>query len=77
VINRILYLSFVLFGGFFFLRNDIATGLTQLGVALVFDPYDSSVPWKERPTWVKIWLILHLLIIFTLLILLLLGKIGK
>jgi hypothetical protein len=77
VVNRILYILFVLFGGYFFWRNDIPTGLSQLGIALVFDPYDSSISWKERPNWVKVWLIAHLVIIFLLLILLLLGKIGN
>jgi hypothetical protein len=68
---------FVLFGGYFFWRNDIPTGLSQLGIALVFDPYNSSTSWKQRPLWVKVWMIAHLFTICLLLILLLLGKIGN
>ena len=33
---------------------------TQLGIALIFDPFDQNQPWKERPQWQKAILIIHL-----------------
>lgn len=32
----------------------------QFGIALAFDPFDQTQPWKERPSWQKALLIIHL-----------------
>ena len=31
-----------------------------LALALIFDPYDQTVKWNERPRWIEILLIAHL-----------------
>lgn len=33
-----------------------------LGIALVFDPFNQSTPFPERPLYQRIWLLIHLLL---------------
>ena len=62
--NKYLYLGFVLFGLYELLvKNSVLEAATQLGIALIFDPFDTTQPWKERPKWQKAVLILHLALI--------------
>ena len=37
------------------------------GIALAFDPFDQAQPWKERPVWQKVWLLVHLALVAALL----------
>lgn len=37
----------------------------MLGIALAFDPFDQNQPFNERPTWQKVWLVVHLVLVFT------------
>lgn len=46
----------------------------NLGIALVFDPFDQQISWNNRPKWQRAWLIVHLLIAFSVLIFGLLKK---
>lgn len=46
----------------------------NLGIALVFDPFDQNVSWNNRPKWQRTWLIVHVLIALSVLILGLLKK---
>jgi len=62
--NKYLYIGFVLFGLYeLFIKNSALEAATQLGIALIFDPFDTTQPWKERPQWQKAVLILHLALI--------------
>jgi len=62
--NKYLYLGFVLFGLYELLvKKSALEAATQLGIALIFDPFDTTQPWKERPKWQKAVLILHLALI--------------
>lgn len=59
--NRLGYIAFTLAGILFtFWGSDRTQGPMFMALALVFEPYDRSVPWKERPRWVKLLLIGHL-----------------
>jgi hypothetical protein len=59
--NRVGYIVFTLAGiGFTFWGSDRTQGPMFMALALVFDPYDPSVPWNERPRWMKALLIGHL-----------------
>jgi|APGre2960657404_1045060.scaffolds.fasta_scaffold257806_2 hypothetical protein len=46
----------------------------NLGIALVFDPFDQNVSWNNRPKWQRTWLIVHVLIALSVLIFGLLKK---
>jgi hypothetical protein len=59
--NRVGYIAFTIAGILFaFWGSDRTQGPMFLALALVFEPYDQSVPWQERPRWVKLLLIGHL-----------------
>lgn len=68
--NRFMYAAFVLLGVgriIFQGMDGLAEALPSFGIALIFDPFDQSVPWKERPAYQRIWLLTHLLISLALL----------
>jgi hypothetical protein len=65
--NRIAYVSFVGLSLYFFLfSDDFMTGVSNLGIALVFDPFDQQTPWKQRPLYQRAWLMVHVSIVLTL-----------
>jgi hypothetical protein len=41
---------------------DFIEASSLFGIALAFDPFDQKQSWKNRPTWQKIWLVIHLAI---------------
>jgi hypothetical protein len=66
--NKILYIGFVVLSIYFIVfKRDFSDAAIQLGIALAFDPFDQTVSWKERPTWQKAVLIIHLAIVAALL----------
>ena len=61
--NKYLYIGFVLLGLYELLvKKSALEAATQLGIALIFDPFDAThnQPWQERPQWQKTILIIHL-----------------
>ena len=72
---KIAYAAFVLLGIFYFVvKGAVSESVMYMGLALVFDPFDQSVTWKQRPFYQKAWLIAHLTIVFTLLAIMLLAS---
>jgi hypothetical protein len=62
--NKYLYIGFVVMGFVQLLTNHALTeAATQFGIALAFDPFDQSQPWKDRPTWQKVVLFIHLAVV--------------
>jgi len=62
--NKYLYIGFVLFGIYeLVVRHSAGDAVTYMGIALAFDPFNQQQPWKERPTWQKAILIIHLAIV--------------
>lgn len=60
--NRFMYSAFVLLavGRIIFQGVDgLAEAAPSLGIALIFDPFDQSVAWKDRPAYQRIWLLVH------------------
>jgi len=61
------YGAFVILSLYFLLvSEDLNSAVINLGIALVFDPFNQSVPWNKRPLYQRIWLIIHLAILFGL-----------
>ena len=59
--NKYLYIGFVLLGLYeLWVKKSALEAATQLGIALIFDPFDQNQPLKERPQWQKAILIIHL-----------------
>jgi hypothetical protein len=74
--NRILYGSFLLLGIYFLVTKDISSAMSNLGIGLAFDPFDQKVNWRQRPQYQKIWLIVHLSLVFGLLTILIAKRFG-
>ncbi len=61
--NRVGYAAFTLAGLLFALFGEDKTqGPLFLALALVFDPYDQAVKWRDRPLGVRVWLVVHMII---------------
>lgn len=61
--NIVGYLAFTIAGLYFsFLSNDASQGPMFLCLAFVFDPYDRSVKWGDRPMWVRALLLVHCIV---------------
>ncbi len=50
------------------LKNDLIDAAINLGIGLIFDPFNRRVEWSKRPLWQKIWLCTHLSIVILLLL---------
>ena len=65
--NKYIYIGFILFGIYeLLLKHAPSEAASYIGIALAFDPFDQSQPWKERPTWQKAVLIIHLTFVVAL-----------
>jgi len=66
--NLVLYFSFVMLAFYFLAVNkDLSAAMSNMGLALIFDPFKHDVSWAKRPAYQRIWLILHVTIVFVLL----------
>lgn len=72
--NRYAYVAFLVLVIYFAVKGQYGEAFTNLGIALVFDPFDPSVKWQQRPIYQKVWLIIHVTITFAGLIYILFLK---
>ncbi len=75
--SRFLYGTFVLLSVYFLVTKQIDSAMSNLGIALIFDPFDQKVNWKNRPAYQQVWLIVHLSIVFGLLGIMLFNWLEK
>jgi len=67
-VNKLFYTLFVLLGSYFLVVNqDYGVAMSNLGIALIFDPFNEKVSFPRRPLYQRIWLITHLTLVFVLL----------
>ncbi len=62
--NRYAYVGFLVLVIYLFIKGDYEWAFSNLGIALVFDPFDPSVKWQQRPMYQKVWLLVHLTLTF-------------
>ncbi len=74
--GRVLYGAFVLLSVYFLATQQIDSAMSNLGIALIFDPFDQKVTWKNRPAYQQIWLIAHVSVVFGLLGIILFNWLG-
>ncbi len=75
--NRFMYGAFVVLSLYYiFIRHDLADGMSNFGIALVFDPFDQRITWSHRPVYQRVWLVVHASIVFILLGYLLLRSLS-
>ena len=66
--NKLFYALFVLLAGYFLIVNqDYGVAMSNLGIALIFDPFNEKVSFPKRPLYQRIWLLTHLVLVFILL----------
>lgn len=63
-VYRCAYSLFLMLVLYQLLRGDIENATINMGIALIFDPFDPRVQWQYRPTYQRIWLIVHLTLAF-------------
>jgi hypothetical protein len=62
--NRLAYILYIILVAYLFIKGDIEWAITNLGIAMVFDPFDPKVKWQDRKPFQKVWLIVHLTLTF-------------
>jgi len=63
--NKLIYGGFLVLGLYFLLfKKDPGEAVIYLGIALIGDPFDQEKSWSARPLYQRIWLILHLVLLF-------------
>lgn len=66
--NRFMYVALIFVAGYFLLaKGDVEMAMSDLGIALIFDPFKQEIPFNERPLYQRIWLLTHLAFVLTLL----------
>ena len=63
-VNRFTYILYMVLVAYLFFIGDIEWAVTNLGIAMIFDPFDAKVKWQNRPTYQKLWLIVHVTLTF-------------
>lgn len=63
---RAMYALSVAIGIYFLVQGRVVDAMSSLGIALIFDPFDSTVGWNARKTYQKVWLIVHVIVVFVL-----------
>ena len=64
---RIGYSAFVMLSVYYLVfSKDLSSAASNLGIALIFDPFDQRVTWNDRPRWQKIWLLVHVSVVILL-----------
>jgi hypothetical protein len=56
------YAFYLLLVIYLLIKGDYDSAATNFTLALIFDPFDASVRWQERPLYQRIWLLCHLLL---------------
>lgn len=74
--NRFLYSAFVVLSVYFLITQQWDSAMSNLAIALIFDPFDQKVMWQNRPLYQRVWLIVHLTIVLCLLVIWLIQKFG-
>lgn len=65
--NRAMYGGFVALSIYFLLvSHDYGSAMSNLGIALVFDPFDQRVMWNQRPLHQRVWLGVHVAVVLVL-----------
>ncbi|MEY4929732.1 MAG: hypothetical protein RI909_456 [Bacteroidota bacterium] len=72
--NRIMYGGFLLLAIYFLITKDVSSAMSNLGIGLIFDPFDQKITWQQRPRYQKLWLIVHLSIVLGLVAILIVDR---
>lgn len=68
------YLAFLLLGLYFLVQKEYGEAASMMGIGLIFDPFNPSTPFSQRPLYQKLVLIGHLATVLTLFAVILISK---
>jgi hypothetical protein len=64
ILSRTMYTLFVVLSAYYlFFRGDYGDAAANLGIALIFDPFNPQQSWKDRPLYQRVWLIVHVILV--------------
>ena len=66
VFSKIGYVAFVVLTVYFLATNQIMSAASNLGIALIFDPFNQQQKWNDRPLYQRVWLLVHVAVVFVL-----------
>lgn len=64
LVNRYAYLLFLVLVTYLLIKGDIEWAVANLGIAMIFDPFDARVKWQDRPLYQRVCLIAHVILTF-------------
>lgn len=63
-VNRVAYILYLVLVAYLLFKGDFEWAAINMGIAMIFDPFDSNVKWQDRPKYQKAWLLCHLTLTF-------------
>jgi hypothetical protein len=63
-VSRFTYILYMILVAYLFFKGDLEWAITNMGIAMLFDPFDTKVKWQDRPLYQRAWLIAHLTLTF-------------
>ncbi len=72
--NKPAYVIFLFAGIYFLTQKDFSQAVIFLGLALVFDPFQTTISFNKRPVYQQIWLVVHLCFTLVLFVVMIFGK---
>jgi hypothetical protein len=63
-VNRFMYGMLILLSLYFAISGNWMTAASNLGIGLIFDPFDQKMKFQDRPLYQRVWLIVHVSIVF-------------
>lgn len=62
-VNRVAYILYLILVIYLVIQGDMEWAVINLGVAMVFDPFNTEVKWRQRPLYQRLWLVAHLTLV--------------
>jgi hypothetical protein len=63
IVSKIGYGAFVMLTIYFLATHQIMSAASNLGIALIFDPFNQQQKWNDRPLYQRVWLIVHVALV--------------
>lgn len=72
--NKPVYIIFMVAAIAFLIAKDFSQSMLFLGTALLFEPFDTKIPFDKRPFYQRAWLLIHLVATLAILALMVFVK---
>jgi hypothetical protein len=72
--NKTAYIVFVIAGIYFLVMKDFSQAAVFWGISLMFDPFNTAIPFPKRPLYQRAWLYIHVSTSLAMFVLVLMGK---